>query len=844
MPQDNCVRTLLALCAGVLPWMMVTPQVYAGGLAISGTPSLANGVVGSTYSQPLSATGGTDPCTWDVVPGEGPLPPSLTLEASTGVLSGMPTAAGAYTFTVRVTDHSKTQAKKSFSIVMAPSLSITTASLPDAAAGTAYSQTLLATGGTGAAYVWALLPVVGSLLPPGLSVSAGGVIAGTPTVPSIYEFKVQAADSTTPVPQKVTADLTITVSQALSVATASLPNGVAFASYPPAPYTPQALAANGGNSPYVWSASSPLPPGLIIGSSGSISGTPSAQGTFNVTFQVRDSSNPPQAISAPISITITPQLTITTPSLPNGVAPLLAYSQAITATGGTTPYTWSLSTGSAALPPGLTLNPASGTISGTPATPGSYTFAVQATDSSAPLPQQTPPKSFTILAVPALSGHVYSRDSRERNGIKGALVEATDPTSGATILSAGTNLDGYYILPLTAGTYNLQGWQLGYQPQSTQAKLGSGPQTQDFWLNPGRELGESYRMVLGGQQAGASSTPSVRKLFADVFLDIPGPGYHRGSDETPGGASVYGPHLRFWGNVRITSVPETAPIQLSQANLGSQVTSLNTSQIAQSVGFLFGPEYRLFGKPNKKDDNDEPLVTRNDNDYDLHNVTKFTGSLIAALGAVTPINPQSSATLVDASQGDVAALYKQLTGYTLTPLSTTCNTASTQGCTCSSSTAPLSPTCISALALLSKDRDRFMRQWFVGMRFKTHYFTSAGIPVSRSPATFDFSLGQNEEVTHGELQGMVFHMECFYPLPFEQLHMIYLFGRVYMRMKGSPGLAPSYALLPPQQTPAPTIGSGTVLSVPMPVPDRDIYSIGIGVDLVHVLTKLVKQAGP
>jgi hypothetical protein len=449
---------------------------------------------------------------------------------------------------------------------------------------------------------------------------------------------------------------------------------------------------------------------------------------------------------------------------------------------------------------------------------------------------------MSITVLPTLSGYVSVCPSRPGACVMrgDAVVEATDPTTGATTLAAKTDSNGYYQLPLATGKYNVTAWAPYYQRQLIALTVGSAAQSQAFRLNPGHEGGEFYRMILGGQQAGASSTPSVRKLFADLHMDVPG--FWRGPQDT---YKVYGPMMRFWGDVRITSIPEAAPVQLSSVNLGSQVSKLDTSQIAQSVAFAFGAEFRIFARPpNFKD---EAFATRNNNEYDLGGLTKFTESLVLGFGAITPLNPQQSATLVDVNLGDAQKLYQDVTGQALSA----CPASGTapSNCVCPAttpSTSATAPSCISTLALLSKDRARFMRQWFAGLRLKTHYFTSAGIPISRPPATLDVSIGQNEEVTAGHLSGFVLRMEGFYPLPFQQLHMIYLFGRAYLKISGNPGLSNPYVLLPPPTpTPpatAPAIGSPGVLSLTLPVPSRDIYSLGIGVDLLQVVSKLAKPS--
>src|SRR5207248_5729553 len=108
--------------------------------------------------------------------------------AADGTISGTPTAGGTSNFTVQVKDSSNVTATKALSIMIAaPTLTVTTSSLPSGTVGVGYSQTVAATGGTGG-YTW--LTTTGSL-PAGLSLAAGGAISGTPTAAGTSNFTVQ-----------------------------------------------------------------------------------------------------------------------------------------------------------------------------------------------------------------------------------------------------------------------------------------------------------------------------------------------------------------------------------------------------------------------------------------------------------------------------------------------------------------------------------------------------------------------------------------------------------------------------------------------------------------------------
>jgi len=156
------------------------------------TTSLPSGAVGTAYSATLTASGGTPPYTWAVVTG-GSLPTGLSLNTNT--ISGTPSAAGSYTFTIKATDAGSKTATMTYSVTIstqaaAPALSVSTSSLPDGIAGANYAASLSATGGAGA-YNWS---VTSGALPSGLSLSPSGSISGAPTTSGNYSFTVQVND--------------------------------------------------------------------------------------------------------------------------------------------------------------------------------------------------------------------------------------------------------------------------------------------------------------------------------------------------------------------------------------------------------------------------------------------------------------------------------------------------------------------------------------------------------------------------------------------------------------------------------------------------------------------------
>lgn len=423
------------------------------------TTSLPNGTVGAAYNASLMASGGASPYNWSLTSGS--LPAGLALNASTGKISGTPTAsASAVSLTFSVTDSGVPVQSKAvtLSLTISPPgtapLAITTTSLPNGQAGTAYSATLTATGGT-TLYTWSL---TSGTLPAGLALNASsGAITGTPTgVASAAALTFTVTDSSSPA-ETQSANLTLTIiasgSAPLSITTTSLPNGQVGTVYS------IALTATGGTTPYVWTLTSgTLPAGLTLNAStGIISGTPTAAvNAVALTFTVTDSSTPAQTKSVSLTLTIatnpTGPIVITTSSLPNGQTGVL-YSTSLAATGGMTPYTWTLTSGT--LPVGLSLNSLTGIISGTPtaaANAAPLTFTV--TDSESPA--QTKSVSLTLtIAPPALTISTTSLPS----GQIGATYLATLVASGGTTpytwaLAAGTLPAG---LTLNASTGAISG---------------------------------------------------------------------------------------------------------------------------------------------------------------------------------------------------------------------------------------------------------------------------------------------------------------------------------------------------------------------------------------------------
>jgi large repetitive protein len=339
-------------------------------LAIAIAPALtapacpaATGVVGQVYSATLNASGGTPPYAWTLASGQ--LPAGLMLNPASGQISGTPSAAGTFSFGIKVSDqNSAIRISNCTVLISAPAstLTITTVSFPNGVVGNSYAQVLSATGGQ-PPYTWT---VSGGSLPAGLSLN-GGQVSGTLTASGTFQFSLRLSDSAG---TTATKNFTIQVGAALTIVTSSLTSlrtGVAAS---------QQLSAAGGVPPYLWSlVSGGLPSGLTLSPSGSISGTPNSQGNF--TFAVRVTDSATSSVQRTFTLAVSTSLVISACPVSNATQGQ-SYASSAVASGGQPPYTWTLASGT--LPAGILFNRSSGGLSGIPTDSGTYPYTLLITD--------------------------------------------------------------------------------------------------------------------------------------------------------------------------------------------------------------------------------------------------------------------------------------------------------------------------------------------------------------------------------------------------------------------------------------------------------------------------------
>jgi hypothetical protein len=333
---------------------------------IAGTPPGAT--VGTPYD--FSFTLGGDPAPTTTVT-EGDLPPGLTL-GTDGHLSGTPTTAGTYDFTVTA-DKAPSTAFGNYRVTVENSPVSITGTPPSGTVGTAYDFTYTL-GGT------ASTTVTAGGLPPGLTLGADGHLSGTPTADGPFGFTVTADNGNG---STVSREDTITVQADPATIAGTPPSGTVAATYD--------FTYTLGGHPTTTVTAGGLPPGIALGSDGHLSGTPTIGGTY--AFTVTADNGHSSAVSLRNTITVqgpAPTISGTPPSGAVGQA----YSFTFT-TSGSPAVTRSAGT----LPAGLTLSP-TGKLAGTPTRSGTFPFTVRATASGRSVDRAV---SLVITASPSLS---------------------------------------------------------------------------------------------------------------------------------------------------------------------------------------------------------------------------------------------------------------------------------------------------------------------------------------------------------------------------------------------------------------------------------------------------------
>ncbi len=423
------------------------------GMVMTSDTELADASVGVAYSKTITTAGATGTVTFAVQFGQ-VLPPGLSLNSSTGILSGTPTVAGEYWFLVNITD-STGSITQNLHLYISPMRITSAASLPNSAQGSAYSQTITVAGGT-PPYNYTLH----CCAPGWLSLNATtGVLSGTPDSPGVWGFTVRVADSTGAVLRKHYQLAATGVPAALLGITSPYFDDVTLGEF-----VAWDIGIYGGTAPYTWSVpSGGLPPGMSVQNTPDprpfwnvqgawLVGRPAAMGVYTFTVQVTDSSSPPVGTNHTYTVRVSPLAINGVPGATFGTA----YSQRVRVLGGVKPYAISKTEGN--LPSGLTLD-SGGLISGTPTETGDLWSRLLVTDANGNSSAFNRGYNVNVNTSPASSVYVDGPDlgSPAVNQYYDRYLNACCGTFNWTLEGASTLPAGLSISPAPPSSVRLSG---------------------------------------------------------------------------------------------------------------------------------------------------------------------------------------------------------------------------------------------------------------------------------------------------------------------------------------------------------------------------------------------------
>jgi hypothetical protein len=327
-------------------------------------PGVNTGTVDAAFSQTFLVSGILGTVTWSET---GALPAGITLDASTGVLSGTPTVNGVFPITVKATDTNGCFGTSSYTLTInCQSITVNNPGVTTGTVDAAFSQTFTQSGAHGTATF-----STASTLPAGLTLSTAGVLSGTPGQPGVFPITVTVTDSNGCTGTGATYTLTINC-QTITVNNPGVNTGTVGQFFSQT-FTQTGV---GTHTPVTWSFTGTLPTGFTLDpSTGVLSGTTNQFGSFSITVKATDANG--CFGTSPYTLIINCQtITVTNPANTSGTVNA-AFSEQFQESGGIGGGTFSTAS---TLPIGLSLDGSTGVLSGTPTQSGTFPITVTFTD--------------------------------------------------------------------------------------------------------------------------------------------------------------------------------------------------------------------------------------------------------------------------------------------------------------------------------------------------------------------------------------------------------------------------------------------------------------------------------
>jgi hypothetical protein len=319
-----------------------------------------------------------------------------------------------------------------------------------------------------------------------------------------------------------------------------------------------------------------------------------------------------------------------------------------------------------------------------------------------------------------------------------------------------------------------------FGPPSTQISIG--------------ESGLSKAILIGGIEQGTySSLGQNINPFLQAFI------------EGPDG------RITGWGRVRLLSAPQpsTQGIVSTFTDPTGQLTTQDYSKVGQALDFVAGPRIALSSH----------------------------WSFIAGAGVTTPLNSQSVTLTYAAPPLGTVECALVLKRFTAANGYAPGLTAANDGKNCIGNNG----TPVTQIAFSNRDRSDFLFKYGAGFR-TSNKFGCQDLVSDCTPSygVLDITFGQDEAVTRGLLRHVVFKLDGVLPIPTGKASYLYIFGSAYLRLAKNQDLSPLIL----QTASGATIPSASVIVLPLQIPDRDFYRIGVGLNINQIFCKMFSSTCP